>query len=86
MVFCLRTDGWHKYNDSCGYWELNDPSLSRYEKLKLIEYYNSKNKRYERYFQDITQSGLVSIIGSITIVTLVVMVGIVSCILSSILK
>ena len=45
-VFCLRTDGWHKYNDSCGYWELNDPKLSKYEKLKLIEYYNNKNKRF----------------------------------------
>ena len=86
LVFCLRNDGWRRYNYSCGYWELNDPKLSRYERLKLADYYNSKNKRYEKCFQDIAHSGLVSILGSITIVTLVIMTGIVSCVICSILK
>ena len=67
-IRCLRTDEWHKQTYNCGHWQFYDPALSKYERLKLTKSAEDKNKEYVQYFECVTTAGLVSILGSATII------------------
>ncbi|MFH1478876.1 MAG: hypothetical protein ABIG92_03770 [Candidatus Omnitrophota bacterium] len=75
-IFCLYADGWRKGNYSCGYWKLYDPTLSIYERQKLLKSIKNKNKEYEKYLQCVSNSGLVLFLSCIAIFFLI-LVGII---------
>ena len=85
-IQCFHTDIWHKANHSCGYWKLYDSTLSRYERLKLTKSVKNKTKEYEKYLRSITDTSLVSLLGSIVIFFLILVVIIGAFILSTILQ
>lgn len=71
-ILCLYTDIWHKVNYSCGYWKLYDPTLTKYERLKLAKNSDNKIKAYQQYLANNINAGLVSLLGSIAIVLLII--------------
>jgi len=85
-ILCLYADAWHKENYSCGHWKFYDPTLSKYERLKLAKSAENKNKKYAQYLKCITTAGLVSILGSVTIVVFILIFMIVAFALSTILQ
>ncbi|MCX5693291.1 MAG: hypothetical protein NTX47_06400 [Candidatus Omnitrophica bacterium] len=66
-ILCLYTDGWYRENYNCGHWKFYDPTLSKYERLKLAKSTENKNKKYAQYLECVTTAGLVSILGSAAI-------------------
>jgi len=85
-ILCLYTDDWHKENYNCGHWKFYDPTLSKYERLKLAKSAENKNKEYAQYLECVIIAGLVSILGSATIFVFILIFMIAAFALPSILQ
>ena len=70
-VLCLHSDEWHRAYYSCGYWKLHDSTLSVYERRILVKDIRNKGREYEKYLQCVTNSGLVTLLGSVAIFFLI---------------